>query len=169
MTCLSGPASLSDDVGSEWWFLVLLNVFHCLCGLVAHPMQLHTGQHVACYLLMYNSLVILVGKGKVLETLFKKTDGTSQHIHIRGFIYMIECWQRQSNGKCPFLRLLQEGRNPNIQHLGRESWNQLPPQPEPKIATYLQSIIVVVLDCILSVRLCSFNSQLPSILLTISV
>lgn len=33
--------------------------------------------------------------------------------------------------------------------LGRESWNQLPPQPEPKIATYLQSIIEGVLDFIL--------------------
>lgn len=65
--------------------------------------------------------------------------------------------------------LWQEGHNPNIKHLGRESWNRLPPQPEPKIATYLQSIIEVVLDFILSVSLCSFNSQLPSLLLTISV
>lgn len=65
--------------------------------------------------------------------------------------------------------LWQEGHNPNIKHLGRESWNWLPPQPEPKIATYLQSIIEVVLDFILSVSLCSFNSQLPSLLLTISV
>lgn len=61
--------------------------------------------------------------------------------------------------------LWQEGHNPNIRHLGRESWNWLPAQPEPKIATYLQSII----ESLRFYSPGSFNSQLPSLLLTISV
>lgn len=61
--------------------------------------------------------------------------------------------------------LWQEGHNPNIRHLGRESWNWLPAQPEPKIATYLQSII----ESLRFYSPGSFNSQLPSSLLTISV
>lgn len=40
MTCLSGPASVSDDVGLR--FRVPLNVIHCLFRSVAHPMQPHT-------------------------------------------------------------------------------------------------------------------------------
>lgn len=32
--------------------------------------------------------------------------------------------------------------------LGRESWDCLPPQPEPKIATYLQAIIEVDFFCL---------------------
>lgn len=89
---------------------------------------------------------------------FPETDGTSQHMHIRGFIFMIYADRDDLMGSVLFLGLLQEGHNPNIQHLGRESWIRLPPQPEPKIATYLQSIIEVVLDFIL----CSFNPHMPS-------
>lgn len=96
MTCLSRPALLSADVELKLWFTVLLNVIHCLFRSVAHPMQMHI-----C--IQKNTLLILIvifthvepsgnpaiGKGKIRDT--QTTDDTSQHIHIKGFIFMIEC------------------------------------------------------------------------------
>lgn len=52
--------------------------------------HLHTEGHVGCYLTHgEHSSNPDIGKGKIWD--IQTTDGTSQHIHFKGFIFMIEC------------------------------------------------------------------------------
>lgn len=147
MTCLSAPASPSDDAASERWFPVPLNVIHCLFGSVSHPMQLHTCTQED---MLDTTREAFRWEGKVPRLQM----APGQRIHIGEDLFLwYECWQGQSNGKCPCQFVT--GR-PQSKHQAFRAWileTRLQPQPEPKRATYLQSIIEVVLDFILAVLL----------------
>ncbi len=104
-----------------WWcwvklqFLVPLNMIHCLFRSVEHPMC--RKRYVGCF--FYAKLSGDSERKKEKTPRIQMAQVST--CPLKGFIFMIECWQGQSNGKCPFHFMT--GR-PQSKHQAFRAWIQ---------------------------------------------